>query len=103
MSLYSFEGNEFVVFAYFVYNGVKVGTLLSIRLQLNENSVVVFFYAKMTERKLCDHQPQPPDLPGVDAAALGGINAGGGHTAVAQDVRQPGQVFLNGVKCPGKQ
>ena len=43
MSLYSFEGNEFVVFAYFVYNGVKVGTLLSIRLQLNENYVTTRF------------------------------------------------------------
>ena len=103
MSLYSFEGDKFVVFAYFVYNGVKVGTPLSIRLQLNENSVVVFFYAKMTERKLCDHQPQPPQEAGVNRAAFGGVNAGGVDAAVAQDIRQAGQVFLNGVKCPGKQ
>ena len=38
----------------------------------------------------------------MDAAALGSVNAGG-DTAVAQNVRQPGQVFFQRVESPGEQ
>ena len=67
------------------------------------NSVAVFFYASTTDRELCDHKPQPPDLPGVDGSALGGVNAGGLDAAVAQDVCQAGEVLFQAVIRPGEQ
>ena len=62
-----------------------------------------FFIALATERKLCDHQPQSPDLTGVDGAGLGGVDAGGGDATVAQVVRQAGEVLLERVEGPGEK
>ena len=46
------------------------------------------------EGELCDNQPHALQLPLMDAATLHGIDTGGVHAGMAQNVRHPGQVFF---------
>ena len=39
----------------------------------------------------------------MDAAALGGVDPGGVDTGMAQNVRQPGKVFFDGIIRPGEK
>ena len=103
MCVCSFLQIVFVESGRFVYNETRNCALKFIRLQQNENSVVGLFYAQITERKLCDYQPQPPDLPGVDGPAFCRINPGSGYIGMAQNICQTGQVTLQGIVGAGKE
>lgn len=73
------------------------------QLQQKGKSVVAFFLWHLpstTEGELCDNQPHALQLPLMDAAALHGVDAGGVHAGVAQNIRQPGQVFFQRVVGP---
>ncbi len=63
----------------------------------------LFFVFSVGQGLRADNQAQPLQLPGVDMAAFSGVNAGGGYTGMAEDIRQPGQVFFQGVVRPGKK
>lgn len=39
----------------------------------------------------------------MNQAAFRSINTGGIHTGVSQNIRQPGQILLLGIKCPRKE
>ena len=39
----------------------------------------------------------------MNQAAFRSINTGGIHTGVSQNIRQPGQILLLGIKCPCKE
>ena len=57
-----------------------------------------------TEVKLCcQDKSQSGNLLGVDGSALHSVNAGGVDAGMAQNVRQPGQVFFQRVIRPSKQ
>lgn len=60
--------------------------------------------ATTTEQILCcKNQSHAVKLPGVDAPAFGGIDAGGVDAGMAQNVRQPVQVLFHGVISVGKE
>ena len=63
----------------------------------------LFLHLFTTELKLCDQQVQPLQLTGVHTAAFRSVDPGGVDAAVAQNIRQTGEVTLQRIIGSGKQ